>query len=185
MVAGVARTGERLDRCRERRPARVLLLALAVAWAHTSSGASEGEHGKVHGIVISTHTDGREWGGDLIGPTIDDIRDVGAGWVATHPYAPVRADGSIPFAGIDPAEPPAYLVRPIREAHERGVKILITPHLAYWGSPFSWRGEIGFTTDEQWERFFEDYRRFIVAVARATREADGFVVGSELDLTLG
>jgi hypothetical protein len=184
-VVGMAGTHEHRHVRRERPLTRALVVALAVAWPHAPSGASEPERGKVHGIVISTHTDGREWGWDVIGPTIDDIREVGAGWVATHPYAPVRGDGSIPFGAIDPDEPPAYLVRPIREAHERGLKILITPHLAYWGSPFSWRGEIGFTTDAQWERFFEDYRRFIVAVAHATREADGFVVGSELDLTLG
>jgi len=181
---GMAGTHEHGDD-RKRPMARALVLAFAVASAHASSGAAEPRHDKVRGIVISTHTDGREWGWDVIGPTIDDVREVGAGWVATHPYAPIRGDGSIPFAEFDPDEPPAYLVRPIREAHERGLKILITPHLAYWGSPFSWRGEIGFETDAQWERFFEDYRRFIVAVARATREADGFVVGSELDLTLG
>ncbi len=155
-------------------------VAALLAWG----GASSADEAKVRGVVISTHTDGREWGWDSMGSTIDSIREVGAGWISTHPYAVVRADGSVRFHDFDPENPPAHLVRPIAEAHRRGLKILIKPHLAYWGSPFSWRGEIGFEREEQWQRFFEDYERWIVKVARACRDADGFAVGTELGRTL-
>jgi hypothetical protein len=149
-----------------------------------TAGADDASPDVVRGVVISTHTDGREWGWKVMGSTMESIREVGAGWVATHPYAAVRADGSVRFRDFDPKDPPAHLVHPIREAHRLGMKILIKPHLAYWGSPFSWRGAIEFETEAQWERFFRDYERWIVKLAAACRGADGFVVGTELDRTL-
>jgi len=163
-------------------PAVALCLALSPILAGDRTGVEPAR--KVRGITVSTHTDGREWGWDAIGSTVEDIREVGAGWIAIHPYGVIRGDGTVVFRTFEADRPPAHLVRPIREAHDRGLQILIKPHLAYWGSPFSWRGEIEFSSDEQWERFWSSYRRWIVQVARACRDADGFVVGTELDRTL-
>ncbi|NKB69983.1 MAG: hypothetical protein GKR89_23155 [Candidatus Latescibacteria bacterium] len=138
----------------------------------------------VQGITISTHGSGRDWGSDAMAPTMESIRQVGANWVSIHPYARIGADGSVRFRPIDPENPPAYLVRPIAEAHRLGLNICIKPHLAYWGSPFSWRGEITFATDAEWQRFWSEYENWIVQVARACRKTDAFVVGTELDQTL-
>ncbi|MBI2504678.1 MAG: hypothetical protein HYW07_15770 [Candidatus Latescibacteria bacterium] len=140
---------------------------------------------KVLGITLSTHGSGQDWGSDEIPSTLEDIRQVGANWVAIHPYARISGDGQVRFRDFDPVAPPAYLTRPIQEAHELGLKICIIPHLAYWGSPFSWRGDIGFDQPEQWERFWGDYTYWITRLAAACQGADGFVVGSELDRTLG
>jgi hypothetical protein len=76
------------------------------------------------------------------------------------------------------------MTRPIAEAHRLGMKILIKPHLAYWGSPFKWRGDITFSTTDEWQLFFNSYREWIVQIAEVCRDADGFVVGTELDRTL-
>lgn len=159
-------------------------LLLCVLLAALPLGASDSDKDRVRGITISTHGGGRDWGSDAIVPTLRDIRAVGANWVSTHPYARIDADGTVRFRPFDPDDPPAHLVRPIREAHAQGLSICIKPHLAYWGSPFSWRGEITFQTDEQWRRFWQDYRRWILALAHASRDADAFVVGTELDQTL-
>ncbi len=162
-----------------------LLLAGALIlpwWLSPGSVAAAGE--RVRGVTISTHGSGRDWGHDVIVPTIAEIRSIGAGWVATHPYARIGADGSVRFADFADGEPPEYLVRPIREAHAQGMKILIKPHLAYWGSPFAWRGEIEFDAEQAWQRFFADYERWIVKLARACRAADAFAVGTELDRTV-
>ena len=158
------------------RNALVLVLTLAV-----STVASDTE---VRGITISTHGIGRDWGTDAIVPTLEDIRAVGANWVAIHPYASIRADGSLRWSDIDPDDPPAHIVRPIREAHRLGLRIYIKPHIAYWRSPFSWRGEIAFDRAEDWQRFWRDYREWIALLATVCREADGFVVGTELDRML-
>jgi hypothetical protein len=139
----------------------------------------------IRGITISTHTDGRDWAHDRMVATLEEIKELGANWVTIHPYAGISGDGAVRFRPIDPANPPEHVARPIREAHALGLKILIKPHLAYWGSPFRWRGEIAFDDEEQWRRFWSDYERWIVSLAEAAGGADGFVVGTELDLTLG
>ncbi len=166
----------------------LLLLALVGAGPQGPSapdrGAPEPAREQIRGITISTHGSGRDWGTDNIVPTIRSISAVGATWVATHPYARIRRDGSVTFRDFDIDNPPEHLVRPIREAHELGVKIMIKPHLAYWGSPFKWRGEIEFEEPAQWQRFFADYRRWIVKLARVCGDADGFAVGTELDRTI-
>ncbi len=165
--------------------AAMLAMSIAASFATTAPLLAAAESERVRGVIISTHTSGREWGWDEMGSTIEDIRAVGAGWVATHPYARIEGDGSVRFRDFDANDPPAHLVRPIREAHARGLRIAIMPHLAYWGSRFSWRGEITFETDAEWQRFFRDYRRWIVKLAEACKGADGFVIGNELDQTLG
>ena len=39
------------------------------------------------------------------------------------------------------------------------------PHIACWGSPFSWRGDIHFENADGWNRFFGDYEKWIVESA--------------------
>lgn len=70
---------------------------------------------------------------------------------------------------------------PIRIAHEAGLKILVKPHLAYWGSPFRWRGEIRFDDPAAADRFWETYTAWLVGIAELARDADGFAIGTELD----
>ena len=143
-------------------------------------------------------------------PTFARIRASGATWVALHPYARIHADGGVDASRYSsPGRPsrrdrgraaareakeqsgahheraPAHWTAPIEFAHKAGLKVLIKPHLAYWGSPFRWRGEIRFDDEASWKRFFSSYGAWIERVARACRKADAFVVGTELDATLG
>ena len=139
----------------------------------------------IQGVTISTHRGGGDWGSDRMPEGLKDIRSVGANWVAIHPYAGIGAEGQVRSRRFGrQAQPPSHIVRPIREAHALGLKILLKPHLAYWGSPFAWRGEIGFDREAHWERFFSQYQAFIVRVAQWSEGADGLVVGTELDKTV-
>ncbi len=153
-------------------------LALVVALSFGAARSAEGP--PVRGVTISCQTWGKEWGEEGFGTELDELVELGANWIAIHPYARIGADGTVGHRPIDPAAPPSWLTRPIEAAHARGLSILIKPHLAYWGSPFSWRGEIDFE-GEALERFFETYATFVEELARATRGADAFVVGTELD----
>ena len=111
------------------RNALILVLALATtAFANDSAL----DKSTVQGITISTHGGGSDWGSDAIVPTLLAIHDLGANWVAIHPYASINADGSLRWSQIDPENPPAHIVRPIREAHRLGLSICIKPHIAYW-----------------------------------------------------
>ena len=119
----------------------VLLLILSIAATASGNDANQ-DKSVVHGITISTHGVGRDWGSDTTVPILQAIRDIGANWIAIHPNASINADTSLHWAVIDPQHPSAYIDRPIREAHRLGLSICIKPHITYWRSLFSWRGEI-------------------------------------------
>lgn len=167
---------------RRRTAASVVVLLTAPSLLGVAAlGATE-----VRGITVSTHTDGREYGGPAMPATYRELRDLGVNWVAIHPYAQIRDDGEVrPWRVTGDPDPLAYVTRAVAQAHEAGLRILVKPHLAYWGTRFGWRGEIEFSEPAQWGRFWEGYEEWIVAVAFASREADAVAVGTELDRTLG
>lgn len=164
----------------------LLVCALAPASAQQDGPASAQRdpdaHQTVRGVTISCQTWGQEWGSSEMPGALDRTKAVGGNWVAIHPYARISKDGSLRFRALDPKNPPAWIARPIAWAHERGLKILIKPHLAYWGSGFSWRGEIRF--DEAASlRFHREYRAWILNLAKICGQADAFCVGTELEGT--
>lgn len=136
----------------------------------------------VHGMTLSTPTYNRAWASDSIPNTLDTLASDGVNWVSYHPYARVGQGGSVSME-FDPSAPPLWLTRIIADAHARDLKVMVKPHLAHWGSGFSWRGDIAFDTPEAEARFFREYTAWITAVATATAHADAFVVGTELDKT--
>lgn len=135
----------------------------------------------MRGITISCWGIGKEWGSEGMRQTMLGLPEVGANWVAIHPYAHVDRQ----TANLRPApRGEQHVVAPIRWAREQGLSILIKPHLSYWGE-FSWRGEVGWGDDEKrWQNFLTQYRRWILGLAElCEREgAHAFVVGTELRL---
>lgn len=154
---------------------------MALLWAAVSLAgeAPDGRH--VRGVTISCQTWGQEWASPGFDRELERLQALGVNWVAIHPYASIRADGSLAWRKLDPAAPPLWLTHPIEAAHARGMSLFVIPHVAYWGSPWSWRGAIEFTSDEQRARFFADWTRFLSEVAAICRAADGFSIGNELD----
>lgn len=165
--------------------ARAPFLALIALFAASCAATAPARAERIHGITLSTHTSGSDWAGPGLEPALDAMIEIGADWIQIHPYARIHDDGTVGFRPLDPDRRPAWLERPITEAQRRGLKVFVKPHLGYWGSRFAWRGDITFDDDAQWERFFSTYETWITAVAAATADADGFCVGTELDLTLG
>lgn len=133
----------------------------------------------VRGLTVSCRRWGQEWGSPDMRELMETLPEVGANWIAIHPYARVsRETGEVLHR---PGRPLAHVARPIRWARELGLGIMIKPHLAYWGE-FGWRGEIGWNDEERWQRFRETYRAFILDLATVCERegADLFVVGTEL-----
>ncbi|MEM7682344.1 MAG: hypothetical protein AAF288_10355 [Planctomycetota bacterium] len=154
------------------------------ALANTPSARATAGDGWVRGVTVSCRRNGPgEWDGPDMAPHLNRLtQGMGANWVAIHPYARVSADGSVRRRATDAATTVATQL-----AAERGVQMLIKPHLAYWGSPFDWRGEIDFGDDEPaWERFFGQYTQWIVHEARVAQAAGAgaFCVGLEYRKTL-
>ena len=150
----------------------VIAWLLVVGWALAAD---------IRGMTVSTPTWGWEWGSDAMASSLTVLDEHGVNWVSIHPYARIRGDGTVSARPIDPENPPDWLVRPIHEAHARGMKVMIKPHLAYWGSPFSWRGAIAFPDPEARERFFTSYQAWMTSLAQAAAAADALCVGTELD----
>lgn len=165
----------------------VFAAALAAQAPAPGPGRAPEDHAAIRGVTISVQTWGPEWGDPALDAELLELRELGANWIAVHPYASIRADGGVrPLGGaLDPEAPPDWLLAPIERAHARGFAILVKPHLAYWGSPFRWRGEIAFEQAEARARFWSAYDDWIVSLARAVHGADAFCVGTELDRMLG
>jgi hypothetical protein len=156
------------------------VLGLA-AWTAPVEPEQPDPHAVIRGMTISCPGAGRIWGSDAMVASMAQLRDMGVNWIAIHPYAGIRGDGQVGSGRIDGLyADPTWLTRPIAEAHRLGLKIMIKPHIAYWGSPFSWRGEIRFETEAEWDRFFDSYERWITMVAELSADADAFAVGTEL-----
>ena len=173
------------------RRSKAVALAAAIPWLVTTSSLAAPWHAAspdpwavVRGMTVSCRGAGLSWGSEEMAGTLDRLAELGVNWVAIHPYGGIRGDGTVGQSRIDRLlEDPVWLTRAIEMAHERGLKILVKPHIAYWGSAFPWRGAIAFESGAQWNRFFATYTEWIVRVAEASRGADAFAVGTELDGT--
>jgi hypothetical protein len=159
---------------------RAAILAAMLSPALPALG--DDPHAVVRGMTISCPGAGRIWASDAMVEAMRELKALGVNWITIHPYARIDGDGTVGMGRM--YDDPVWLTRPIREAHALGMKIMIKPHIAYWGSPFEWRGVIAFDEEREWRRFFDSYAAWIERVAELSREADAFVVGTELDRTL-
>ena len=154
-----------------------MLLALLIC---LESAMAEDPRAFIKGITISAQTNGKEWATPQMATALDEVQSLGATAIAIHPYASVQTDGSLRF----PAEPePEMIVKPLEWARARGLRVMLVPHIAYWGSPWLWRGEITFDSVEKTRRFFEDYQKWITLMARIAEEhgAEVFCIGLEFE----
>ena len=130
------------------------------------------------GVTVSCQTWGVEWQTPEMAATLDELKSMGVNSFAIHPYARITNDGHVSYRVRDENR---HITVPLDWAQERGMSAMLIPHLAYWGSKFSWRGEIKFERAEEWERFFTDYEVWIVEMARLAEahRAAVFCVGLE------
>lgn len=130
------------------------------------------------GVTVSCQTWGREWQTPEMAQTLDELKSLGANSFAIHPYARIAEDGHVLFRTIDENR---HITVPLDWARERGLSVMMIPHIAYWGTKFLWRGEINFESTAEWDNFFNDYETWIVEMARLAEahHAAVFCVGLE------
>ena len=126
------------------------------------------------GITVSCQTWGKEWQTPEMAQTLDELKSLGVNSFSIHPYARIREDGQITFRVVDDHR---HVRVPLDWARERGMSAMLIPHIGYWGTKFSWRGEIKFESAAEWDRFFADYETWIVEMAKLA-EAHGAAVFS-------
>ena len=130
------------------------------------------------GISFS-HEVGGNWGygSDRAHRELEHIRALGANSVAVVPYAFTRApaEASI-FTATDESDD--RVIRTLEAAHGLGLATMLKPQL--WGPGFT--GEIAFGNDADFALWFEQYRRWLLHMARLAElhRVEVLVVGTEL-----
>ena len=160
---------------------RFILLSAALASSLVSAFGEQPPSPPFYkGMTVSCQTWGIEWQMPEMEKTLDELKSLGVNSVAIHPYAGIHEDGHV-AAGRRAGTSTTHITTPLRWARERGMSAMLIPHLAYWGTKFSWRGEINFATPEEWDRFFSEYETWIVQMATLAEaeQAEIFCVGLE------
>lgn len=142
-----------------------------------------GIRGVTVGPIESSEWPGRGYGTPYSEALLDELARMGVTWVSVTPFGriwslestEVYLDFEAPYE-----DNRAAIARFVEQAHARGIRVLLIPHLWVW-SEVGWRGEIDPGTDEGWRAYRESYRQFVLAWARnaAESEVDAFSIGVE------
>lgn len=135
------------------------------------------------GPIESALHPGRGYGSPAFERGLDEAVRLGATWISLTPFGRVwdlRATGIDRTFELPLAENQRGLWRAVKQAHARGLKVLLVPHL--WVESGEWRAEIDPQSDEGWRRFAESYRAFVLGWARfaANSHVDMLAAGVEL-----
>jgi len=122
-----------------------------------------------------------------VGKQLDAFVGIGANAVSLMPFAFQRSPDrpEIAFLNHGPgSETDVGLIHATRLARARGFHVLYKPHL--WVSHGGWPGDVEMKTEEDWARWWQGYRRYILHHAFLARwaGADLFSVGCELSKTV-
>ncbi|WP_299672803.1 hypothetical protein [uncultured Polaribacter sp.] len=108
-------------------------------------------------------------------------------WIAVIPYFYQETESSIKInspekMGVWSKRDSAF-IRDIKKLHTKDIFVMIKPHL--WMSS-GWRSNINFDTQENWNSWFEGYRKNIIHYAKMAQETNAalFCIGTELQSSL-
>jgi hypothetical protein len=116
------------------------------------------------------------------------IRDVGGNWIAITDFAYMRAvdQPDLRFSGGG-SDREAAIVKTIQDAHALGLKVVLKPHIwsHLFGSAGKWHGDIRMNSEEDWDRWFEQYTQYMLHQARIAQRtgADLLCIGCEYEGT--
>lgn len=171
----------------------VLVLVGAAAPAHAWHRLPPGRDGfrvagydAIRGVTVgpieSSQQPGRGYGTERSAALLDHLAAMGVNWISITPFGRIwdlhSTDILMDFEA--PYEENRAAVRAIvAQAHARGIRVLVIPHL--WVETGGWRGEIDPGSPEGWAEYQRSYREFVLAWARdaAAAGADAFSIGVE------
>lgn len=143
--------------------------------------------GAMRGITIgpieSALHPGRGYGSAAYLRSLDEAKRLGASWISLTPFGRVAdlAPTGVAMSFEQPfATNRAAITLAVQQAHARGLRVLLVPHL--WVESGGWRGEIDPGDDAAWERWAGGYGEFLRAWAKVAEasEVDLLAVGVEL-----
>jgi hypothetical protein len=129
-----------------------------------------------------------EAAGRIDSTDLDPLVRIRANWISQTPFAWQRRPDSPEIRGSYGAprrrgghwgESDEGIVATTRWAHARGIHVLLKPHIWTRGG---WSGSIAMTREEDWAKWFRDYRAFILHYADLAERcgAEALAVGAEL-----
>lgn len=143
--------------------------------------------GAMRGVTVgpienALHAD-KGYGSDACEQTMVQVRSMGGTWVSLTPFGKIwdlSPSGVTADFEAATAENRDAVRRAIVQAHAQGLKVMLVPHL--WVESGGWRGELDFATDDEWARFSNSYRRFVLHWAKLAEETsvELYSVGVEL-----
>ncbi len=151
----------------------------AVAWGQAGH---TGIRGVTIGPIESSQQPGKGYGTSYSAELLDELVRMGANWISVTPFGRIWSLQSTEIA-MDfeaPYEENRRAVSAIIEqARERGLRVLLVPHL--WVETDGWRGEIDPGSAEDWKAYQASYRSFVMSWARDAEKwgADAFSIGVE------
>lgn len=160
--------------------ARVSPLPGADGWR---AAGQDGVRGITIGPIENSYHPGVGYGSPAYARALDECAKMGARWVAITPFGRVY---DLSGRGVDPtferpfADNRQDVRRAIAMAHERGLSVMLVPHL--WVESGGWRAEIDPGTDAGWDAWVKSYGAFIRGWAEVAEETrvELFSAGVEL-----
>ncbi len=142
----------------------------------------DGVRGVTIGPIESSQQPGRGYGTASTEALLDHLAAMGVNWVSLTPFGriwdlhstTIDMDFEAPYdQNVEAVQ------RTIEQAHARGIRVLLIPHL--WVEAGGWRGEIDPGSPERWVEYQRNYRAFVLAWARngAAAGADALSIGVE------
>ncbi len=118
------------------------------------------------GPIESSQQPGRGYGTHYTEALLDELALRGVNWISVTPFGRIWSlksteillDFEAPYADNRKA-----LQRIVQQAHARGIRVMLIPHL--WVETGGWRGEMDPGSDEAWAAYQASYQRFVMAWA--------------------
>lgn len=134
------------------------------------------------GPIESSLFPDRGYGSDSSAALLDYLERRGVEWISITPFGRIWSLRSTTIA-MDFEAPygdnRAAIRRMVEQAHARGMRVLLIPHL--WVETEGWRGEIDPGSSAGWAAYQRSYHDFVLAWARDAQAAgaDAFSIGVE------
>ena len=126
-------------------------------------------------------------GGRIHPAAVEPLGAIGANWIVQTPFGWQRRHDSPAIelhtsGGVLWGETDEGLEVTTRLAAARGIRTLLKPHIWLTEPGGRWRSDIAMGSEQEWQRWFADYRRFILHYARLAERLGigGLAVGTEL-----
>ena len=136
--------------------------------------------GMTIGPIENAYHPGKGYGSAAYERTLDETRALGASWIAITPFGRVA---DLSGTGVDLTFEASFeknradIGRAIDQAHARGLKVMLVPHL--WVESGAWRAEIDPKTDAGWARWTTSYGAFIETWARVAADHGADMLSAE------